>query len=81
MGQLIHLSVEGQGQIVVTGDIHQQDLWVEGFTTGQNVGIAAGVEQGIGDALVGAAAIDHERLTGDVGIRAMVSDSCVTSYV
>ena len=69
MGQLIHLSVEGQGQIVVTGDIHQQNFMGGGVHHRQNVGIAAGVEQGIGDALVGAAAIDHERLTGDVGIR------------
>ena len=68
VGELILLALGGQRQIVVPGGADQQNLVGGGVHNSQNIGIAAAVEGDIIHPFVGAAAIHHKGLPGDVGV-------------
>ena len=65
MGQLIHLAVEGQGQVIIPGGIDEQDLPGLGIHHRQDIHIAAGLGIDVGIPLITAAAVNHEGLLGN----------------
>jgi hypothetical protein len=68
VGELILLALGGEGQVVVPGGADQQNLVGGGVHNSQNIGIAAAVQGNIIHPLIGAAAIHHEGLPGNIGV-------------